>query len=201
MSRGPSTERDRGLLLALTISRVAHPLAQVPFVLLVAGVRVAGVRGFWFGLLAAVFVAGLPGGLLGWATRAGRVVDMDVSRLEQRPLVLLLTLVSVLAGAGLLVVTGAPAPLRVLLASMAAGVLVAAVVSRFWKASIHTACATGTATVLAVFGPGWVAVATGVVAVLVAWARVRTGAHDVPQVVAGALIGVTIPWLTLTLLR
>ena len=136
MSRGPSTERDRGLLLALTISRVAHPLAQVPFVLLVAGVRVAGVRGFWFGLLAAVFVAGIPGGLLGWATRAGRVVDMDVSRLEQRPLVLLLTLVSVLAGAGLLVVTGAPAPLRVLLASMAAGVLVAAVVSRFWKAAI-----------------------------------------------------------------
>lgn len=189
-----------GLTAARAISRAAHPLVLVPLVLLTVGARTDGARGAWFGLLAAVFVAGIPGVLLWVATRAGRVVDMDVSRVEQRPLVLTLTLVSLLAGVALLVLAGAPRPLLVLLAAMAAGVLVAAVVSRFWKASIHTACAAGTCTVLVVFGPVWLgAVMTGV-ALAVGWARVRTGAHDVAQVVAGALIGVAIPGTVLALL-
>lgn len=184
--------------MARTVSRVAHPLVLAPFVLLVTGARAAGVHGVWFGLLGAVFVAGVPGALLWLATRSGRVMDMDVSRVEQRPLVLALTLVSVLAGVVLLVAAGAPRPLLVLLAAMAGGVLVAAIVSRFWKASIHTACATGTATVLCVFGPGWLAAVMAVVALAVGWARFRTGAHDLAQVIGGGLIGVLVPALVLT---
>lgn len=83
----------------------------------------------------------------------------------------------------------------------AASITVAAaavrVIDRFWKISIHSVGAAAGAFVLVkVGGAGqwpWLAAP-----LLVAWARLRLGAHSVPQLLAGILLGALVPALLLS---
>lgn len=67
----------------------------------------------------------------------GRLSDMDVCDRTQRPLVLGLSLASLVVGVALLLFLDAPRTLLTVIAGLAAGGVVSAVVSRVWKASIH----------------------------------------------------------------
>jgi hypothetical protein len=95
---------------------------------------------------------------------------------------------SVVAGLTVLVVLGAPRQLVGLVVAMLAGLAATLLVSLWWKLSVHTAVASGTAAILVLaFGP-WFAVAFAPVG-LVAWSRVRLGDHTPAQTLAGAALG------------
>ena len=70
------------------------------------------------------------------------------------------------------------------------------VIDRFWKISIHSVgVAAGVFVLVTVGGAGqWPQLAAPP---LVAWARLRLGAHTVPQLLAGILLGALVPALLL----
>ena len=147
-----------------------------------------GVQGLAWGLLATVFVSGIPFAYILGGVRRGRLTDHHVGVREQRRLPLLFGLASVAAGWALLAAFGAPRPLLALVAAGAVGLVVAATVSHWWKMSIHTAVAAGAAVVLVLTFGAPLLVAVPLPA-LAAWSRVRLRAHTVPQVVVGGTVG------------
>jgi membrane-associated phospholipid phosphatase len=71
---------------------------------------------------------------------------------------------------------------------MLASVALLALVTVWWKISIHCAVASGSVAILA-FGYGPLVLPGYLLVALLAWARVAAGDHTVAQVVAGALLG------------
>ncbi len=182
------------------ISIAFHPLCQIYAVLMAVGSS-HGWRGLGLALLAATLIAGIPGLALWRSVRTGRVSDMDVSHRHQRPLVLSLSLLSVVVAVLTLVALHAPPSLLALLAAMAAGVTVSAGVSTLWKASIHAGCTAGAAAVLGLALTWWATLALAPAVLAVSWARVHTGAHTPAQVVTGAAIGACIATVVYAALR
>ncbi|MFG1928920.1 hypothetical protein [Cryptosporangium sp. NPDC048952] len=115
---------------------------------------------------------------------SGRRVHERTERLA--PLTVALGVVA--AGVAALHFGHAPADLRALVWAMLAGLLVTRVVTAVWKISVHTAVMAGTVAILVLVVGPWAALATPLVP-LVAWSRVRTRAHTLAQVVAGAIMG------------
>lgn len=175
------------LRTARWISIVLHPICQVYFVLVLVGAKF-GVRGVLLGLLAATLAAGIPGLILWRFVRSGHVTDMDVSQRHQRPVILGLSLVSLVLGFVVLVPLNAPSVMLRVLVAMAAGLVVAAGVSKFWKISIHAAVTAGAVMALGlVVSPCLYVLALLCVAVAVS--RVALDAHTVRQTVVGLLVG------------
>lgn len=81
-------------------------------------------------------------------------------------------------------------------ASITVAAAVVRVIDRFWKISIHSVgIAAGVFVLMAVGGTGlWPLLGAPPLA---AWARLRLGAHTVPQVLAGILLGALVPALLL----
>lgn len=147
-----------------------------------------GVHGLAWGLLATLFASGIPFAYIVGGVRRGRLTDHHVGVREQRRVPLLVGLASAAGGFSLLSLLGAPRPVLALVAAGVVGLVVAVTVSHWWKMSIHSAVATGTAVILVLtFGPGLLAV-TPLLA-LVGWSRMRLGDHTAAQVVAGGTIG------------
>ncbi len=148
-------------------------------------------RGVVVGLTVATLTAGLPFAVVVLGSRRGRLSGRHIADLRQRPLVLMLAAAStVLAFAASGWLDADPAVRALVLASFT-GLLIAALISLAWKISIHVAAAAGAVTVLGlVFGVP-VSPFVGLVVAL-AWARVRLGAHDVLQVVAGGVVGAVV---------
>jgi membrane-associated phospholipid phosphatase len=74
---------------------------------------------------------------------------------------------------------------------MVAGLAVAVAMTRFWKISIHTAVAAGTATSLVItFGPAMLA--TSVIVLATGWSRVRLRDHTPLQGIVGAFVGAVV---------
>lgn len=185
-------------------SRVAHAVGVLadPAIVLLGTLVVVGVAssptplaGVGWALLAALFCAGLPYGVLAILLRRGHVSDVHVLVREQRRLPLLAALGCLVVGLGLLVGLRAPRPVVALVAAMLVALAVMTAISRWSKASFHVAGVTGAVVVLAhVLGPAALPAGAPVVA-LVAWARHRAGRHSVGQLAAGLLVGVLSPGL------
>ncbi|MEU6072419.1 phosphatase PAP2 family protein [Micromonospora sp. NPDC047074] len=153
-----------------------------------------GAYGLAWGLLATLFVSGIPFAYIVGGVRRGRLTDHHVGAREQRRVPLLFGLGSVAAGLALLAVLGAPRPVLALAAAGLVGLVVAVAVSHWWKMSIHSAVAAGTVVVLVLtFGVGLLA--TAPLLALVGWSRVRLRDHTVPQVLAGAVLGALVATL------
>ncbi|MEW2384100.1 phosphatase PAP2 family protein [Micromonospora sp. NPDC047707] len=153
-----------------------------------------GLDGLAWGLLATVFVSGIPFAYIVGGVRRGRLTDHHVGVREQRRVPLLFGLGSVAAGLALLAVLGAPRPVLGLAAAGLVGLVVAAAVSHWWKMSIHSAVAAGTVVVLVLTFGARLLVAAPLLA-LVGWSRVRLRDHTVPQVVAGGAFGALVAGL------
>jgi len=172
---------------------VFAPVPLIFVVLLVVAAHEAATpaRGVLLGLVAAFFAGGLPFTVVLVGIRRGRLTDHHLTRREERPLMLAVGLASVSAGLAVLMVLDAPRALYALVVAMVCGVVVALVVTVFWKISIHVACAAGTVAVLVeVLGPPWLATAPLVLAV--AWARITLRHHTPGQVLVGATVGYAI---------
>ena len=151
-------------------------------------------------VLAILFGCILPFLYIIRGVRRRQLSDHHVRVREQRPLPIVVALVSVLAGLALLVVLGAPRDLLAVVVAMAAGLIVSLLITLVWKISVHTGAVAGTVIILAlVFGP-WLLVLE-VFAFAVGWARMELGDHTRAQVIAGGIIGALVAAVTFSLLR
>ncbi|MCS7061532.1 MAG: hypothetical protein RMN25_10270 [Anaerolineae bacterium] len=123
-----------------------------------------------------------------WLVQTGRASDLDLCRRDQRKWPYRVMMLSSAVSIGLSLVFGGPPLLTILVGALAVQTLLLSLITMAWKISLHTAAIAGTAAV-AWYLAGAPALILALLTPVVAWARVRLGRHDVPQTVAGALVG------------
>ncbi|MEU8083500.1 phosphoesterase PA-phosphatase [Micromonospora sp. NPDC049101] len=191
-----------GLRVARLVTEVSAPAVLVSLLIVTVSwhsARRPG-QGLVWGLLATLFVIGIPFAYVVGGVRRGRLTDHHVGRREQRRAPLLVGLASVTAGLALLVVLGAPRAVLALAVAGLVGLVVAVSVSHWWKMSIHSAVAAGALVILMLtFGTRLVVAAP--LLVLVGWSRVRLRDHTVSQVLAGGVLGALIAAVVFGALR
>ncbi|GIF06354.1 phosphoesterase PA-phosphatase [Actinoplanes siamensis] len=182
-----------GERVARVVSEVLAPAVLVAGLLLAVGWHAGETPGVsrWWGLPGAIFAAVIPLGYVLHGVRTGRLTDHHIPDRAARRVPLLFGMASLTAGLMLLVLLGAPREVLALLVAGGAGLVVFALVTHWWKMSIHAGVAAGAlATMTAIHGP--VALLATPLVVLGGWARVRLTAHTPAQVVVGALAGATV---------
>ncbi|MET8352813.1 MULTISPECIES: phosphoesterase PA-phosphatase [unclassified Micromonospora] len=199
----PVTARQGpGLRIARLVTELTAPAVLVSVLMVTVSwhsSRNPG-HGLAWGLLATLFVTGIPFAYIVGGVRRGRLTDHHIGRRDQRRVPLLVGLGSVAAGLALLAVLGAPRPLLALAVAGLAGLVVAVSVSHWWKMSIHSAVAAGTLIILVLTFGTELLVAVPLLGV-VGWARVRLRDHTVAQVLAGGVLGAIISGVVFGLLR
>ncbi|WP_410810502.1 phosphoesterase PA-phosphatase [Micromonospora sp. 067-2] len=200
--RPAPTRPGPGLRVARLVTEVTAPAVLVSLLIVAVSWHSApgAAHGLAWGLLATLFVTGIPFAYIVGGVRRGRLTDHHIGRREQRRVPLLVGLGSVAAGLALLAVLDAPRPLLALAVAGLVGLVVAVSVSHWWKMSIHSAVAAGTLVILALTYGGRLLVAAPLLAV-VGWSRVRLRDHTVPQVLAGGALGALIAGVVFGLLR
>jgi membrane-associated phospholipid phosphatase len=188
--------------LARILTEIFAPAPTVAALLLVVAWHTAAtaVDAVRWGLLSVLFASLIPFAYIIRGVRRRRLTDHHVRVREQRPIVLVVGIVSVLVGVGLLILLGAPRDLVALVSAMAVGLMSSMLVTLFWKISVHAAVTAGAVVVLVlIFGPSlaW----TGLVVALVAWARVAVGDHTPAQAIAGVILGATVAGTAFPLFR
>jgi hypothetical protein len=153
-----------------------------------------------WGLLTILFTIALPFSFILWGVRRQRFTDHHIRLREQRPRAIAVGIGSALVGLILLISLGAPRDLIALVVAMSTGLVIALVITLFWKMSIHVASVAGAIVILVlVFGSVFLILAPLVA--LVGWARVELGDHSPAQVTAGAVIGTMVAASVFELLR
>ncbi len=141
-----------------------------------------------WGLVVAVFSSVLPMAFIVRGARLGRWDGHHVRNRDGRTVPLLLCLASTVLGLAILLFGHAPPDVTALDVAMLATLFACAIVTRWWKISLHSAVAGGAvATLVLLYGPLLLLLTPFVV--LIGWSRVAVGDHTVAQVIAGALIG------------
>jgi membrane-associated phospholipid phosphatase len=177
------------------------PANLVVAILLIIGWHsTSSATGLGWGLLAGLFCGGIPFAVIMIGVKRGNWTDKHVREREQRAVPLLATLASVLIGIALLVALDAPREVLALVGAMLVGLLITLAVTKWWKVSVHTAVAGGTATILLLaYGAAMVPLLLGVAAI--GWSRVALRDHTTAQTIVGALLGGLAAAVTFTLLR
>jgi hypothetical protein len=176
--------------LARALTEVFAPAVLAAAMPLVVALHTAGGlgAGLAWGLLAALFSAVIPYGVILFGVRRGRLTDRHIGRREQRRGPLLIGLASVLVGVLALALAGAPRQLVTLVIGMFLVLLMVTAINHWWKLSAHAAvAAASTALLVLLFGP--VLLVAVPVLLAVGWSRVRLGDHTAAQVAAGLLTG------------
>lgn len=174
--------------LARWISRLGSPplLAIASISLSAQAARTATAWG-WAGFYILAAIA-LPAVYVLWLVRQGKVTDFDLKIREQRRYPFLVTLASALIA--WLVLYRGHAPFELVLLTgvgwVQIGLLLA--ITLHWKISAHCASA-ASFVVWAWFLLGVMAAPLILIIPLVAWSRLRLQRHDLPQTVAGTLLG------------
>ena len=123
--------------------------------------------------------------------RKGRYSDRHVSKREQRLVPLLFALGCVVLAFLLLFFLGASRPLVATVTAVLVALLCAALITRFWKVSLHLVGMAGAVTVFCLlFGPR--ALLLTPLVLLVGWARWQVRAHTVLQACVGAGLAVVV---------
>jgi len=186
---------------AAVVSRFLSPqYVAIPLLLLLGFYDVSPwYRGLiWVAVIALVSVAA-PVLLLRRELRRGAISDWHISDRRERlqPVPILASLVAVLLPLGLLVALDGPRLLRVACQSALLLVLLNHLITTAWKISQHvSSIAASTTLITATLGIG--AAPVLLLVPLVAWARVKVGAHTVAQTVLGGALG---SGITLAVLR
>lgn len=175
--------------VAYVVSQVASPPVLVSLgVVLTASTLIARPWG-WAALYVCIAILS-PLLYLGWLVRRGQVTDLDVQLREQRSKPLIATLAC--SGLALLLLLLGGAPQRMVTVAGAVwlqGIAIFLITFR-WKISVHAAAAGGISTLI------WLLFGTPLLLLglvpLVAWSRVRLRRHTPAQTIAGALLGIAI---------
>jgi hypothetical protein len=150
-------------------------------------VPTAGVGRDW-AAIAITLVALIPQAIIVVGVRPNRLSDRHVPVREQRPGLIVLAPLSIVAGLRILFALHASRELLALLAAMLVGLVVILIVTLFWKVSLHTRTLAGAVSIL-VLALGPISVVLYTLVILVGWARVKMGDHNFAQIGTGALLG------------
>jgi hypothetical protein len=179
--------------IAVVVSEVLAPAVLVAVLLLTVGWHAGETPGVsrWWGLPGALFAAVIPLGYVLHGVRKGRLTNHHIPERAARRIPLLFGTASLVAGLLLLLALGAPREVLALLTTGGVGLAIFALVTHWWKMSIHAGVASGTVAALTVIY-GAVALLGVPLVLLGCWARVRLTAHTPAQVVVGAMVGALI---------
>jgi hypothetical protein len=157
-------------------------------------------RALLWAIPAVGFVSVSPSLIIYYGVRRRRYTDRHGSVRDQRPLPILLTLLSIAAGLVALVILHASRELLAVLVAMLVGLTISLLITLRWKISLHTGTLAGAIAILALaFSP--VVVILFPLVALVGWARVKDGSHSPWQVGVGAGLGVIVATVIFVLLR
>ena len=151
----------------------------------------SGTSGLLWAILMLFIVSGIPLAYLLIGRKRGWISDMELSRREERPLFILISLSSDLLALGILWVANGPHLLSVLIMTYLCLATVMFIISIFWKISMHMAGVGGFATAL-VFVFGAPALWAFLSLPLVAWAHLHRRKHTPAQLAAGAIAGIAV---------
>jgi hypothetical protein len=160
-------------------------------VFLAFGWRSGQTEGLLWAILMLLIVTGIPLAYLLIGRKRGWVSDMELSRREERPRFILVSLSSDIFALAALWMGNGPQLLRLIVLTYFCLAIVMFSISSFWKISMHMAGVGGFSTALVfVFGaPGlWAFLSL----MLVAWARLHRRKHTIPQLVVGAVAGILV---------
>lgn len=160
-------------------------------IFLALGYASARTSGLLWAFLTLLIVTGVPLAYLILGRKRGWVSDMELSRREERPRFILVSLGSDVLALLVLRLFGGPHLLTVIVLTYFCLAIVMFAISNFWKISMHMAGVGGFSTAL-VFVFGATALWAFLSLPLVAWARLHRRKHDIPQLIAGTLAGMAI---------
>ncbi len=169
-------------------------------IFLALGYVSARTLGLLWAILILLIVTGIPLVYLLIGRKYGWVSDMELSRREERPRFILISLSSDVLALFILRLFGGPHLLTVIVLTYFCLAIVMFSISSFWKISMHMAGVGGFSTAL-VFVFGTSALWAFLSLLLVAWARLHRRKHNIPQLIAGALAGVLVTVLVFGWLR
>lgn len=175
--------------IARWVSILAHPFVMTALLVAVPAMRRSSESAFRSVLLVAVAVVVPIAALMLLQVRRGKWGDVDASKPSERPVLFAVALAGMVAVLGWLLVDDPRSFLVRGLLVVAAFLLVAALLVRWIKLSLHVAFAALAATALSLLGSpvGYALVA---VIPLLFWSRIVLARHRVPELLAGLALGV-----------
>lgn len=133
------------------------------------------------------FAVIIPGIYTLWLMEVGKITDIHISGLKERKIPFLIAGILAVIGALILIILDAAKPVIVMGVIYAVNALAVALVTQFWKISIHTALFSAVVTIaVVIFGSSywWLYL----ILVPLSWSRIHRHRHTILQVVAGALL-------------
>ena len=186
--------RQRRVLtdLARIFSTVFNPfLTSFALFVVLAHVKAHDLPSFWYFLFASTFFTSIgPMLYVLWLYSTDRIADLDMSVRSEREAVFGIFVIFYALGTVVLWLIHAPTLITASMAGYTAASLVTQYITRYWKISTHAIGITAPLVVLIyLFGPQPLPFL--VLIPIVGWSRVYLGAHTLPQVVAGTVLGGT----------
>ncbi len=185
---GRPVARDRAYRFGRIISQIFHPIINGFASLLLIGAASPELPSARYGLgwaAACVMTLIIPQTCYFYFRLfRGDFSDDDVSRRSERNSLYITTLASTIAGSGVLSMLGVPGVFLRFLAAAVGVTAVCMVINLRWKISVHSA-SIATLSTLATLMVQSLGVVLWTCAIVVGWARIRTGNHTPLQVLAG----------------
>jgi ABC-type Fe3+ transport system permease subunit len=174
--------------LARAVSILAHPFVMVILLVAVPAMRQSsGASGQSVFLVVGAVVAPIAV-LMFWQVRRGRWSNVDASHSSERPVLFAVALAGLVAALGWLLLNDPGSFLVRGMLVVATFLLVAALLTRWVKLSLHVAFAALAATTLSLLGSavGYALIAT--IPVLF-WSRITLERHRIHELLVGLLLG------------
>jgi len=186
------TEKKR---LAQTFSLVLQPTVVAILLYLVVSFRFAtGWRAWLFFLIGLLFVSIFPILLILFLTKKGKVSDPDLSQRQERFFPYLMICGSYLLALIIFLLIAAPLPLIAITCCYLGVTFGGAIVSLFWKISLHSAGVAGPVTALVmIVSPYWAFLY--LLLLPLGWARIYLGKHNLYQIIAGSVMSIMITFI------
>jgi membrane-associated phospholipid phosphatase len=198
---GEVVPQNKGFLIGRIISQIFHPTLVAFACFLLVGAAAPEFYSPVYGLswaAACIAVIVIPPAIYFYLRLfRGDFSDDDVSRRGERTGLYIATLASCIVGSGVLYSLGLPLVFLRLLVAAVSVTLVCMLINFSWKISVHSASVATLSTLATLFLTRFSAF-FWVCAILVGWARIRTGNHTPMQVLAGwgvAIAGVLVAFL------
>lgn len=176
-------------LLAFGVSALFSPyVTAAVFIIIITYLNAKDIQQFlpWMGI-AFLFAIIIPGGYVLWKIEKKEIKDIHLSDYNERKIPFLITAISASAGALALFMIHAAKPVVVMGVTYAVNAITVAILTWFWKVSIHTALYSSVITVLVIlFGIkfGWLYLFL----IPLAWSRIYRHRHSLQQAIGGAII-------------
>lgn len=179
-------------LLARLISVLSNPLAvSIPFsyslVLKATGEATSAIA---WALVSLLFASSVALFVL-YGVKQGFFSDLDVSKREDRTRLFLFSAIISVLYFLIVLITGGPRVLLLGIGSLLLGLILADVINRKVKASIHLAVFSSFSTVMGILYGGifWLLL---LVVPIVAWSRIKLKRHEPLETIVGGLVGIII---------